>query len=209
MGRRARQRRPRAARRLLHGFHGDAWSCPRYGYGIRYEYGIFFQRSWTATRWRTRTTGCATATPGSSRGPSTCIPSSSTAGSTSIPTKEAGCGATGSTPRRSWPWRTTRRSPGTGTTPSTTCGSGRPRSSREFNLDYFNHGDYDKAVADKVHSENISKVLYPNDNVFEGKELRLKQEYFFVSATLQDIIRRYKKSIHGLPTHSRTRWPSS
>jgi starch phosphorylase len=46
-------------------------------------------------------------------------------------------------------------------------------------------------------TETISKVLYPNDNVFEGKELRLKQEYFFVSATLQDIIRRFKKSFQG------------
>lgn len=68
------------------------------------------------------------------------------------------------------------------------------KSTREFNLEYFNHGDYEQAVSDKVHSENIAKVLYPNDNIFEGKELRLKQEYFFVSATLQDIIRRYKKS---------------
>src|SRR5215470_7198867 len=63
----------------------------------------------------------------------------------------------------------------------------------EFDLRYFNEGDYERAVADKALSENISKVLYPNDNVFEGKELRLKQEYFFVSASLQDIIRRYKK----------------
>jgi glycogen phosphorylase len=68
------------------------------------------------------------------------------------------------------------------------------KSSREFNLEYFNHGDYHSAVADKDHSEVISKVLYPNDNVFEGKELRLKQEYFFVSASLQDIVRRYKKT---------------
>jgi starch phosphorylase len=67
------------------------------------------------------------------------------------------------------------------------------KSTREFNLDYFNHGNYEKAVSDKAHSETISKVLYPNDNVFEGKELRLKQEYFFVSATLQDILRRYRK----------------
>ncbi|OHD69648.1 MAG: glycogen phosphorylase [Spirochaetes bacterium RBG_16_49_21] len=67
------------------------------------------------------------------------------------------------------------------------------KSTREFNLDYFNHGDYHLAVADKDQSEIISKVLYPNDNVFEGKELRLKQEYFFVSASLQDITRRYKK----------------
>jgi starch phosphorylase len=68
------------------------------------------------------------------------------------------------------------------------------KSTREFDLAYFNHGDYERAVADKDRSETISKVLYPNDNVFIGKELRLRQEYFFVSATLQDIIRRYKKT---------------
>lgn len=68
------------------------------------------------------------------------------------------------------------------------------KSTREFNLDYFNHGDYERAVADKAHSETISMVLYPNDNVFEGRELRLKQEYFFVSATLQDIVRRFRKT---------------
>jgi starch phosphorylase len=67
------------------------------------------------------------------------------------------------------------------------------KSSREFNLQYFNDGDYRKAVAEKSISENISKVLYPNDNILEGKELRLKQEYFFVSATLQDIIKEYKR----------------
>lgn len=68
------------------------------------------------------------------------------------------------------------------------------KSSRDFDLDYFNHGDYEKAVSDKAQSETISKVLYPNDNIFIGKELRLKQEYFFVSATIQDIIQRYKKN---------------
>jgi starch phosphorylase len=68
------------------------------------------------------------------------------------------------------------------------------KSTREFNLDYFNHGDYERAVADNAHSETISMVLYPNDNVFEGRELRLKQEYFFVSATLQDIVRRFRKT---------------
>ncbi len=66
------------------------------------------------------------------------------------------------------------------------------KSTREFDLNYFNDGDYIKAVSAKSVSENITKVLYPNDNNFEGKELRLKQEYFFVSATIQDIIRRYK-----------------
>ncbi|GAB4340459.1 MAG: glycogen/starch/alpha-glucan phosphorylase [Calditrichia bacterium] len=65
------------------------------------------------------------------------------------------------------------------------------KSSRDFNLEYFNSGDYDKAMEDKIESESISKVLYPRDDLWKGKELRLKQEYFLVSATLQDIIRRY------------------
>lgn len=68
------------------------------------------------------------------------------------------------------------------------------KSSREFNFQYFNDGDYERAVHEKSETENISKVLYPNDNIFVGKMLRLKQEYFFVSASLQDIIRRYKKT---------------
>lgn len=71
------------------------------------------------------------------------------------------------------------------------------KSTREFDLDYFNSGDYINAVSHKNDSENISKVLYPNDNNMYGKELRLKQEYFFVSATLQDIIRRYLKTHEG------------
>ena len=66
--------------------------------------------------------------------------------------------------------------------------------SNEFDLEIFNHGDYIKAIEDKNYSENISRVLYPNDNVLSGKELRLRQEYFFVSSTLQDILRRYKKT---------------
>ncbi|MCB1190659.1 MAG: glycogen/starch/alpha-glucan phosphorylase [Leptospiraceae bacterium] len=68
------------------------------------------------------------------------------------------------------------------------------RSSEEFNLDYFNHGDYGKAVEDKQKTENISKVLYPNDVTEQGKLLRLKQQYFMVSASLQDIINRYKRA---------------
>ena len=66
------------------------------------------------------------------------------------------------------------------------------RSPNSFDLSYFNHGDYIKAVIDRNLAENITRVLYPNDNAFEGKELRLKQEYVLVSATLQDIIRRFK-----------------
>ncbi|MFO8084559.1 MAG: glycogen/starch/alpha-glucan phosphorylase [Desulfobacterales bacterium] len=67
-------------------------------------------------------------------------------------------------------------------------------SSREFKLEEFNEGDYIGAVESKVMSENISRVLYPRDEKTEGKELRLKQQYFFVAATFQDIIRRFKKT---------------
>ena len=61
-----------------------------------------------------------------------------------------------------------------------------------FDFIAFNEGRYDDAVKNKNNCENISKVLYPNDNSYEGKILRLKQQYFFSSASLQDIIRRYK-----------------
>uniref|UniRef100_A0A8V5H3T4 Alpha-1,4 glucan phosphorylase n=1 Tax=Melopsittacus undulatus TaxID=13146 RepID=A0A8V5H3T4_MELUD len=71
------------------------------------------------------------------------------------------------------------------------------RAPNDFNLRDFNVGDYIQAVLDRNLAENISRVLYPNDNFFEGKELRLKQEYFVVAATLQDIIRRFKASKFG------------
>uniref|UniRef100_A0A7N9AV62 Alpha-1,4 glucan phosphorylase n=1 Tax=Mastacembelus armatus TaxID=205130 RepID=A0A7N9AV62_9TELE len=74
----------------------------------------------------------------------------------------------------------------------------------EFNLKDFNIGGYIQAVLDRNLAENISRVLYPNDNFFEGKELRLKQEYFVVSATLQDIIRRFKVSKFGSREIART-----
>ncbi|KAF7704722.1 hypothetical protein HF521_021794 [Silurus meridionalis] len=74
----------------------------------------------------------------------------------------------------------------------------------DFNLQEFNVGDYIQAVLDRNLAENISRVLYPNDNFFEGKELRLKQEYFVVAATLQDIIRRFKSSKFGSRVHVRT-----
>lgn len=67
-----------------------------------------------------------------------------------------------------------------------------------------NDGDYIQAVLDRNLAENISRVLYPNDNFFEGKELRLKQEYFMVAATLQDIIRRFKSAKFGTREAVRT-----
>lgn len=78
----------------------------------------------------------------------------------------------------------------------------------DFDLKYFNDGDYIQAVLDRNLAENITRVLYPNDNFFEGKELRLKQEYFLCAATLQDIIRRYKASKFGSREAVRTDFES-
>jgi hypothetical protein len=63
--------------------------------------------------------------------------------------------------------------------------------SREFDLESFNTGDYVQAILAKQRAETISAVLYPDDRTYQGKELRLKQQFFMVSATLQDIIRRF------------------
>jgi starch phosphorylase len=70
--------------------------------------------------------------------------------------------------------------------------------SRELDISHFNRGDYFRAVEEKNASENLARVLYPNDQVAAGAELRLKQEYFFVSATLQDAIRRHRSGHAGL-----------
>ena len=76
------------------------------------------------------------------------------------------------------------------------------KATRDFELRFFNEGDYIKAVEDKNASENLSKVLYPNDSTEMGRELRLKQQYFFVCASLQDVFYRYNKhhdSFDALP----------
>lgn len=67
------------------------------------------------------------------------------------------------------------------------------RASKQLDFERFNRGEYQAAVDDKVFGETISKVLYPNDVAPEGKELRLKQQYFFVACSIADIIRRYKR----------------
>lgn len=65
------------------------------------------------------------------------------------------------------------------------------KATQEFDLNEFNEGNYEKAVEGRYETETISKVLYPNDASASGRELRLKQQYFFVSASIQDILRRF------------------
>lgn len=87
------------------------------------------------------------------------------------------------------------------------------KASEEIDLGAFNRGNYFAAVEGKNHSENVSRVLYPDDSTPSGRELRLRQEHFFVSASVQDLLRRYteghadfsqlaaKVSIHLNDTH--------
>jgi starch phosphorylase len=103
--------------------------------------------------------------------------------------------------------------PGYGTQATNTLRLWSAKATEEINLSAFNRGDYMAAVEKKNHSENVSRVLYPDDSTDAGRELRLHQEYFFVSASVQDLMRRYlhnhttfdqfadKVSIHLNDTH--------
>lgn len=103
--------------------------------------------------------------------------------------------------------------PGYGTKVTNTLRLWSAKATEEIDLSAFNQGNYFGAVEIKNHSENVSRVLYPDDSTLHGRELRLRQEYFFVSASMQDIVRRYlvnhqsfdalpdKVSIHLNDTH--------
>ena len=103
--------------------------------------------------------------------------------------------------------------PGYGTDATNTLRLWSAKASEEIDLGAFNRGNYFAAVEGKNHSENVSRVLYPDDSTPSGRELRLRQEHFFVSASVQDLLRRYteghadfgqlaaKVSIHLNDTH--------
>lgn len=81
----------------------------------------------------------------------------------------------------------------------------KAESIESFDFAAFNHGDYDRAVEDKVASETITKVLYPNDEAHRGKELRLKQQFFFTSCSLQDMLRVHG-ALGGTPANFHEQW---
>ncbi len=167
---------------------------PAYGYGIRYEYGIFYQDivqgyqiercdNWvrTGTPWEIKRRGYLYMVRFYGR-------------SETYKDKNG---------RVRYRWVDTENVmamacdfliPGYGKEDVTNMRLWAAVSSREFELEEFNEGDYIGSIEYKVQSENISRVLYPRDEKIEGKELRLKQQYFFVAATFQDIIRRFKKT---------------
>ena len=88
--------------------------------------------------------------------------------------------------------------PGYGTTAVNTLRLWSATSTEVINLSLFNQGNYTAAIEAKNASENVSRVLYPDDSTEHGRELRLRQEYFFVSASLQDLLRRYFKTHSGV-----------
>ena len=87
--------------------------------------------------------------------------------------------------------------PGYGTQATNTLRLWSARATEEIDLSAFNRGNYFEAVESKNHSENVSRVLYPDDSTASGKELRLHQEYFFCSASVQDLVRRYLRNHEG------------
>jgi len=173
---------------------------PAHGYGIRYDFGLFHQRIVDGRQVETPDKWLALPNPWEIARPEYVL-KVRFSGRVERP---AGRKVRG---RSAWidgeevlamPYDTPV--PGYGTSTVNTLRLWTAHSSEEFHLDDFNIGDYMAASHEKVESENITKVLYPNDQFFFGKELRLKQEYFLVSASLQDILRRFKEDAADMST---------
>lgn len=172
---------------------------PAYGYGIRYEYGIFAQKIRNGEQIEEPDDWLRFGNPWEKARPEYMIPIHFYG--RVIDTAEG----------KKWVDTQTvfampydNPVPGYGNNFVNTLRLWSAKSPIDFNLKFFNDGDYIQAVLDRNLAENISRVLYPNDNFFEGKELRLKQEYFMCAATLQDIVRRYKSPKFGSRDEVRT-----
>ncbi len=166
---------------------------PGYGYGIRYEYGLFYQHLIDGYQVESPDNWMRYGSPWEFERPQYLHPINFYG---RVNTFEDGGGKT----RREWvdtevimAMACDMLIPGYMNNQAINMRLWTAKSSREFNLSYFSEGNYIAAVEEKVRSETVSKVLYPSDQVVEGKELRLKQQYFFVAATFQDIMRRFKK----------------
>jgi len=171
---------------------------PAYGYGLRYEYGIFYQRIYDGFQVETPDNWLRYGNPWEIGRPEFLYPVQFY-GRIHQHTDDRG--------RLCHDWVDTTDVmamaydtpiPGYRNNTVNTLRLWGAKATREFDLEPFNYGDYEKAVEDKSLSETITRVLYPNDNFFVGRELRLRQQYFFVSATLQDAIRRHRKTHDSL-----------
>ena len=171
-------------------------NLPATGYGLRYDYGIFRQRIQLGEQREEPDNWLKYGYPWEIQRPEyTCL---------------VGFGGhvehyTGRTGRDEWVWVPATQVqavpydlPVVGYK-GTTIGTLRlwsAHATNEFSLDEFNRGDYIEAVESKVLAENLTKVLYPNDSTTQGKELRLRQQYLFVAASVHDILRRFREEGH-------------
>ncbi|GAB1480695.1 glycogen/starch/alpha-glucan phosphorylase [Paracoccaceae bacterium] len=173
--------------------------CPAYGYGIRYEHGLFRQRFEGGQQVETPEDWLKQAHPWEFARPESAY---------TIPFKgevvlrdgrevwqpgETVIASAHDTPVVGWQgkWANTLR-----------LWEAQPTTM--FDLERFNRGDYAAAAEPEALARTLSRVLYPDDTTYQGKELRLKQEFFLTSAALQDILRRFKKShtdLRDLPKH--------
>ncbi len=173
--------------------------CPAYGYGIRYEHGLFRQRFEAGRQVETPEDWLKQAHPWEFARPEAAY---------TIPFKgyvetrdgrevwvpgETVIASAHDTPVVGWQgkWANTLRL--WGAQPTT-----------QFDLERFNRGDYAAAAEPEALARTLSRVLYPDDTTYQGKELRLKQEFFLTSAALQDILRRFlvnHRDLRDLPRH--------
>jgi starch phosphorylase len=177
---------------------------PGYGYGIRYEYGMFYQKIEQGSQVEYLEHWLRYGNPWEFPRPELLYPVGF--GGTVVEYRDAGG-------RQRFDWRAAEQVmamaydtpiPGYGTETVNNMRLWSAKATREFDLRYFNQGNYIRAVQDKIHSENLTRVLYPSDSTEMGRELRFQQEYFFVSASLQDILFRFTKMHPGcdeLPEH--------
>ncbi|XP_067134952.1 glycogen phosphorylase isoform X2 [Centruroides vittatus] len=163
-----------------------------YGYGIRYEYGIFAQKIKNGEQVEEPDDWLRFGNPWEKARPEYMLPVNFYG---RVEQTETGCKWVDTQIVFAMPYDSPI--PGFRNNVVNTMRLWSAKSPNSFNLRFFNNGDYIQAVLDRNFAENISRVLYPNDNFFEGKELRLKQEYFMVAATLQDIFRRFKSAKFG------------
>ena len=166
---------------------------PFYGYGIRYEYGIFQQRIQDGFQVESPDHWLRYGNPWEIPRPDAIFPVSFYGRSEHYRDENGDSRVRWVDAQEVWAMAYDTPVAGYGNDTVNTLRLWSAKSSREFDLARFNAGEYVKSVEDKTQTENISKVLYPPDDQYAGKELRLKQQHFFVSATLQDVLRRFKK----------------
>ncbi len=166
---------------------------PFYGYGIRYEFGIFRQRIQDGWQLEAPDNWLRYGNPWEIPRPDAIFPVRFYGRAEHYRDETGGFRVRWADAEEVWAMAYDTPVAGFGTEHVNTLRLWAAKSSRDFDLQSFNAGDYVRAVEDKNRSENISKVLYPPDDQYAGKELRLKQQYFFVSATLQDVLRRFRK----------------